>query len=87
MPAHEFGHAPAGWLSCFNSIPTLWKTLIPDDRGFVAPTILFAGICYLMHFARLNARGGLLSIGVLLLTPHFIGTFVLDKGTAQVMVN
>jgi len=86
MPVHEFGHAVVGWFTGFNSIPTLWKTLIPEDRGFIAPVILLAGVCYLINFARLNAHGGLLLIGVLLLFLQFIGTFVLDKDTAQVLV-
>ncbi|MDE0783551.1 MAG: hypothetical protein OSB34_10260 [Planktomarina sp.] len=86
MPVHEFGHALVGWFSGFNSIPTLWKTLIPEDRGFFAPVLLFASVCYLINFARLNRHGGLLLIGVLLLILQFIGTFVLDKSTAQVLV-
>jgi hypothetical protein len=86
MPVHEFGHALVGWFSGFNSIPTLWKTLIPEDRGFIAPVLLFASVCYLINFARLNGHGGLLLIGVLLLFLQFIGTFVLDKDTAQVLV-
>jgi hypothetical protein len=47
MPVHEFGHAVAAWFCGFTAIPTLWKTLIPETRGFIAPVALFAGLAYM----------------------------------------
>ena len=35
MPVHELGHAVTAWLCGYFAIPTLWKTLVPDERGFV----------------------------------------------------
>ena len=86
MPVHEMGHAVTGWFSGFNSVPTLWKTLVPRDRGFVAPGLLFVAICYLINYARLNAHGGLFLGGIFLLILQFIGIFVLEKGTANMLV-
>src|SRR5262245_22643731 len=33
MPVHELGHAVSAWFTGFWAIPTLWKTLIPDERS------------------------------------------------------
>ncbi|MCX5743249.1 MAG: hypothetical protein NT062_12215 [Proteobacteria bacterium] len=42
MIPHEVGHAVTGWWCGFASIPGLWKTLIPDERGTVVPVVLVA---------------------------------------------
>ncbi|MGQ0652963.1 MAG: hypothetical protein ACT4P4_11985 [Betaproteobacteria bacterium] len=44
MPVHELGHAVSAWFCGFMAIPTLWKTIVPEERGFVAPVLLFAGL-------------------------------------------
>jgi len=86
MPVHEFGHAVVGWLCGFNTIPTLWKTLIPENQGFIAPALLFAGTCYAINYARLRANGYLLLAGVLLFVVQFSGTFILDKQTSRMLI-
>ena len=86
MPVHEMGHAVVGWFSGFMSIPTLWKTLTPDERGFMAPFLVFGALCYLINYARLNANGGLLLFGVALLVIQFIFTVVLDTHVAKIYV-
>lgn len=86
MPVHELGHAIVGWLSGFNSVPTLWKTLIPENRGYIAPLILLAGSCYLIYYARLKSNGGLMLMGASSLILQFIGTFVLELKTALLLV-
>ena len=86
MPVHEMGHALVGWFSGFNSIPSLWFTSIPEDRGYIASVLVFGGLCYLANFARMNAHGGLLMLGVLLLILQFIFTIVIAQGTAHVAV-
>lgn len=52
---------PSGWQTvsdkelefkfCVAAIPTLWKTLIPDTRSFIAPVILAGALGYLMFRA------------------------------------
>ncbi|MFT7218702.1 MAG: hypothetical protein ACI8Z1_000313 [Candidatus Azotimanducaceae bacterium] len=86
MPVHELGHAIVGWLSGFNSVPTLWKTLIPENRGYIAPLILLAGSGYLIYYARLKSNGGLMLTGVTALILQFIGTFILELNTARLLV-
>lgn len=86
MPVHEMGHAVAGWFTGYNSVPTLWKTIIPENRGYIAPLLLFAGLCYLLNYARVHAYGGLFLLVVVLLLLQFIGSLVLSKGSAQVMI-
>lgn len=47
MPVHEFGHAVAAWFCGFAAIPTLWKTVVPETRGFAAPLALLGALGYL----------------------------------------
>ena len=35
MPVHELGHAVTSWWCGYGAIPTLWKTLVPEERGVV----------------------------------------------------
>ena len=86
MPVHEVGHAVVGWICGYNSVPTLWQTIVPRDQGFIAPVILFGGICYLINYARINAHGGLFLAGVILLGLQFTGTFILEKQTANSLI-
>ncbi len=86
MPVHELGHAVAGWFSGFASIPTLWKTLVPESRGWIAPVILFAAIGYLLFTAQRKGNGTLLILGGALLFLQFIGTVALELKTAKMLV-
>jgi hypothetical protein len=47
MPVHELGHATAAWLCGYSAIPTVWKTLVPETRGFIAPIALLAAFGYM----------------------------------------
>ena len=51
MPVHELGHAGTGWFCGFTTIPIIWKTLILEKRGFIAPMILAGAFGYLMFRA------------------------------------
>src|SRR5205823_1169102 len=53
MIVHELGHAITAWWCGFAALPTVWKTLIPDERGVIVPLALAAG----------GLRWGLLAIG------------------------
>ncbi len=43
MIPHEVGHALTGWWCGITAVPGLWKTLIPETRGVLAP-IVVAGL-------------------------------------------
>ena len=47
MPVHELGHAVAAWFCGYSAIPTLWKTLVPETRGFIAPVLLLGALGYM----------------------------------------
>ena len=48
MPLHELGHAITGWFCGFTALPTLWKTLIPETRGTIAPVVIALAAVYLV---------------------------------------
>ena len=82
MPVHELGHAVSAWFCGFWAIPTLWKTLIPDERGLLAPVILAAAIAWMMFSAWRAGRHYLVAIGALLLVLQGLGTFWIRQSTA-----
>jgi len=85
MPVHELGHAVSAWLCGYFAIPTLWKTLIPESRGFVAPVILAGAIGYGMYKAWLAEKPGYLALlGAALLVQAF-GTLVISENTAEML--
>src|SRR5258708_7489198 len=81
MPVHELGHALSAWLTGHAAVPTLWKTLIPETRGFVAPLALLGAIGYGMYRAYLSERYFLLLLGGALLLLQAIGTFGIKPKT------
>jgi hypothetical protein len=85
MPVHELGHAVSAWLCGYFAIPTLWKTLIPESRGFVAPVILAGALGYGMYKAWLAEKPGyLVLLGAALLVQAF-GTLVISENTAEML--
>lgn len=86
MPVHELGHAVTGWFCGFTAIPTLWKTLIPDTRGFIAPVILAGAFGYLMFRAWQVHNQPLLFTGAALLAVQVAGTFIIKVDTAQMLI-
>ncbi len=86
MPVHELGHAISGWLCGYAAIPSLWKTIIPDSRGFVAPLMLLISILYMMRYAMREHSNSLFFLGLLLLILQTIGTLALSEGTADWVV-
>ncbi len=76
MPVHEFSHAVTAWFCGFTAIPTLWKTLIPETRGFIAPLALAGALGYTMFRARRSNRLPLVYAGGVLLLLQAIGTLV-----------
>lgn len=49
MPLHELGHAVTAWWCGFDAIPVLWRTLVPEERGLVAPVLAAALACFLLY--------------------------------------
>jgi hypothetical protein len=86
MPVHEFGHAVAAWLCGYAAIPTLWKTLVPESRGFVAPVLLAGGMGYMMFRAWQTEKHLLLGLGGAVLLLQSIGTFGIKEKTANMLI-
>lgn len=85
MPVHEFGHAVTAWFCGFTAIPTLWKTLVPETRGFIAPLVLAGALGYAMFLARRSNRLPLVYAGGVLLLLQAIGTLVIKPDTAHML--
>ena len=86
MPVHELGHAITAWLCGYFAIPTLWKTLVPDERGFVAPLVLAGGMGWMMLRAWRAGKPGLAALGVAVLVLAAIGTLGLKYKTTQMLI-
>ena len=82
MPVHELGHAVTAWFCGYTAIPTLWKTLVPETRGIIAPLALAGALGYMMYRAhQTNRQSFVYASGALLLlqaiatpgiTPHTV---------------
>lgn len=83
MPIHELGQAVSAWFCGFWAIPTLWKTIIPEHRGFLAPILLAGAIGWMMFRAWQAEKTYLVVIGTVLLVLQAIGTFYLRESTAE----
>ncbi len=86
MPVHELGHALTAWLCGFFAIPTLWKTLMWEERGFVAPLVLAGGIAYLMVRAWRADKPLFVAFGAAVLLVQAVGTLGISERTAEMLV-
>jgi hypothetical protein len=86
MPVHEFGHALTAWFCGYTAIPTLWKTLVPETRGFIAPVLLAGAIGYMMYQARESDKPVWLYAGAALLVPQVACTFVISAKNANMLI-
>src|SRR3954470_9046123 len=86
MPVHELGHAITAWLCGYFAIPMLWKTLIPEERGFVAPLILAGGMGYIMFRAWQAEKPVLIGLGAGVLLLQLVGTLGIKAKTAQMLI-
>jgi len=85
MPVHELGHAVTAWLCGYFAIPTLWKTIIPESRGFLAPILLAGALGYPMYKAwRAEKLGYVVLIGAALMVQSFC-TFAISESTAEML--
>lgn len=86
MPVHEFGHAVTAWFCGYTAIPTLWKTLVPETRGFIAPLALAGALGYLGYRAWQTQQRPLLGIAGALLLLQAIGTFGIKPDTTRMLI-
>ena len=86
MMVHELGHATTAWWCGFGALPTLWKTLIPEVRGFVAPiaVALFEG--FLVFRGWTTQRYVLVVIGLVLGVVQFTGTSGITNHQAHALI-
>lgn len=85
MPVHELGHAASAWLCGYVAVPTFWKTLVADSRGFVAPLALAGALVYVMVRAYRAEKTVLLLLGAALLVVQAIGTLGVGQHTAEML--
>jgi hypothetical protein len=86
MPVHEFGHAVTAWFCGYAAIPTLWKTLVPETRGFVAPLALAGGFGYMMYRAHAANKPLVLYAGGALILLQLAGTLIIKPDTARMLI-
>ena len=86
MPIHELGHAVSGWLCGFNSIPTLWKTITPENRGYISSLVLLVGLGSLARYGLKNKQPAWFLLIGLVLVIQFYGTFVITPGKADMVI-
>lgn len=83
MPLHELGHAVTAWWCGFGAIPTLWKTLIPEARGVIAPALVAGLNGFLMWRGWATERMPLFALGAGLGLLQFVGTVGTSLDTAS----
>lgn len=86
MPVHELGHALTAWLCGFFAIPTLWKTLMWEERGFAAPLALAGVLVYLALRAWRADKPLFVALCAAALVAQAIGTLGASERTAQMLV-
>jgi hypothetical protein len=86
MPVHELGHAVTGWLCGFNSIPTLWKTITPENRGYLATLFLLAGVVALVRYAIKKKQPVWLAAVMFILLLQGYGTLIITPSKADMYI-
>jgi hypothetical protein len=86
MPIHELGHAVSGWLCGFNSIPTLWKTLTPENRGYFSSVLLIIGLFMLARYGLRIKKPAWLAAVLIILVVQAYGTLVISPSKADMYI-
>jgi hypothetical protein len=86
MPLHELGHATTAWWSGYAALPTLWKTLIPDERGALVPLVLGLGTAFVAWRGWTTERLWLTALAVGLGVCQFIATGMTASNTAHMLI-
>jgi len=85
MPIHELGHAITAWFCGHAALPTLWRTLVAEERGWLAPLALAGAIGYGMVRAHLAGKTYLVALGAALLVVQGLGTLYIRETTAWML--
>ena len=86
MPLHELGHAVTAWWSGFAAIPSLWKTLIPDERGLGVSVVVASAIAVVIWRGWTTERTWLAAIGIGLGFCQVIATAMISRWSAQMII-
>jgi len=86
MPVHELGHAVTAWLCGYAAVPIVWKTFVPEERGFVAPLLVLGAMGYLMFRAWQAEKAALLALGAGVVLLAVFGTLGIREKTAQMLI-
>ncbi len=86
MPVHELGHSSVAWLCGFWSIPTLWKAITSETRGFLMPVLILGGAGFLIWRAWLAENWGLVALGGLIVVLQLWGTLLIKPDTARMLI-
>lgn len=86
MPVHELGHAIAAWLCGFSAIPTVWKTLVPETRGFIAPVVLLGAFGYMGWRGWAADNRVVMGVAVGLVLVLLVLTFGISAKTARMII-
>ena len=74
MIPHELGHAISAWWFGFGALPGLWKTMIAETRGTLAPMLVAACNLGLIAIGWRARRTGWIVAGCVLGALQLIGT-------------
>ena len=85
MPVHELGHALSAWFCGHAALPTLWRTFVAEERGWLAPLALAGALGYMMVRAHLAGKTYLVALGAALLVVQGLGTFYIRPTTAHAL--
>lgn len=83
MMVHELGHATTAWWCGFAALPTVWKTLIPEARGALAPVLVLAVEAALILRGWNRQRMAWVAAGLALAGVQAIGTLGTSVYRAQ----
>ena len=86
MPVHELGHAVSAWFCGYTAIPTVWKTLVPETRGLIAPVALLAGLAYMGWRGWVAENRVVIGVAVALVLVQLLCTFGISLKTARMIV-
>src|SRR5258706_11333 len=79
----ETAHSMPAWFCGFAALPTVWKTLIPDERGVLVPLALVAGEVALIVVGWRTQRMWLGFLGLALGIAQFVGTLAISNDRAH----
>ncbi len=86
MPVHELGHATAAWFCGFTAIPSVWLTIVPETRGFIAPVALLAALGYMGWRGWQAENRIVIGAACALILLQVVLTFGLKLKTAHMVV-